>query len=106
MDPETLLNVARKVVLYLRARKQGVSREHQNLLEVSTAERLWDVLKSEQHVDAAALRLLEKELVKDFTLPTGISVAGFVASNAWSLPAHLETPRRQKEAWLARCARA
>ena len=85
----------RKVLIYLRARRQGVSREHQNLLPVSQAEKLWSSLKTEQHVDAAALPQLEKEIVAEYTVPTGVCLAGTLASNPWTLPMQLETPKKQ-----------
>ena len=98
MDQEALLNVARKLILYLRGRKQGVSREHQKLLPVTVAEELWKLLRSEQHVDAAALRMLEKEIVIGYTVPMGVCLGGSVSASPWILQTHVETPKKEREA--------
>ena len=98
MDQEALLNVARKLILYLRGRKQGVSREHQKLLPVTVAEELWKLLRSEQHVDAAALRMLEKEIVIGYTVPMGVCLGGSVSASLWILQTHVETPKKEREA--------
>lgn len=97
MDQDALLNVARKVILYLRGRKQGVSREHKNLLPVTVAEELWKLLRSEQHIDAAALRMLEKEIVMGYTVPMGVCLAGNVSASPWILQTHVETPKKERE---------
>jgi len=99
---QTKQDLAKKVLAYLKGRKQGVSRaEHQGtqLLPCSLIQKVWDAMREQEMVSAGDVKSLEKQIVEEYTSPKGIRMAGTLGcgTSSWALPStagHLVTPPR------------
>ena len=95
-------DLAKKVLAYLKGRKQGVSRaEHQGteLLPCSLIQKVWAAMREQEMVSAGDVKSLEKQIVEEYTSPKGIRMAGTLGcgTSSWALPStagHLVTPPR------------
>ncbi|CAL1168262.1 unnamed protein product [Cladocopium goreaui] len=98
-------DLAKKVLAYLKGRKDGVSRaEHgaSQLMSLSLAQKIWNAMR-EQGLVQADVKQLEREIVEEYTRPKGIRTAGHLGfSGSLALPlTNLATPLQNMERRLA-----
>lgn len=98
-------DLAKKVLAYLKGRKDGVSRaEHgaSQLMSLSLAQKIWNAMR-EHGLVQADVKQLEREIVEEYTRPKGIRTAGHLGfSGSLALPlTNLATPLQNMERRLA-----